>query len=129
MKVIDCSKTENYFVEKRRMTKRQEGVCAINCVDCPLSSSNNGTNKTCRAFENCCASKAVEIIQKWSNEHPQKTYLTDFLDKHPNAPLTNGIPSGLCPYYLGYMTKKEFDECSTNCQQCWDTSIEESEMR
>ena len=126
--MIDCSKTENYFVEKRRMTKRQEGVCAINCVDCPLSSSNNGTNKTCRAFENCCASKAVEIVQKWSNENPPKTFLTDLLEKYPDVPLAkNGYPS-ICPHHLGY-TKEDYINCgSSTCQQCWNTPIEESEV-
>lgn len=125
--MIDCSKTENYFVEKKRMTKTKKYGCEIDCADCPLSSSNNDINISCSSLETDYPDKAIEIVQKWSNEHPQKTYLTDFLDKHPNAPLTNGIPSGLCPYYLGYMTKKEFDECSTNCQGCWNTPIKESE--
>ena len=93
-------------MEKKRMTERKKYVCKIDCGNCPLSSSNNDINISCTSLETDYPDKAIEIVQRWSDEHPQKTYLTDFLDKHPNAPLTNGIPSGLCPYYLGYMTKK-----------------------
>lgn len=132
--MIDCSKTKNYFAEKQRMTKKHKlndgaYICELNCTYCPLSSLNNNTSNkiSCFDLETFYPQRAIEIIQRWSDEHPQKTYLTDFLDKHPNAPLTNGIPSGLCPYYLGYMTKKEFDECFTDCQGCWNTPIVERE--
>lgn len=117
--MIDCNITKNYIHERKRMCE------SYSCFECPLSSKTNGKNKVCRAFENNYPSAAIGLVQKWSDEHPQKTYLTDFLDKHPNAPLTNGIPSGICPYYLGYMAKKEFVECSTNCQKCWNTAIVE----
>lgn len=119
--MIDCSKTKNYLSERNRMCKSNE------CEECALGSYLNGKDKACNAFEDCYPDKAIKIVQKWSNEHSKKTYLTDFLDKHPNAPLTNGIPSSLCPYCFGYMTKKEFYKCSKNCQTCWNTLIEESE--
>lgn len=130
--MIDCSKTKNYFAEKLRMTKNHKlnsgaYICELNCADCPFGITNNGIGIPCSDFEKHYPKKAIAIVQKGSDEHPQKTYLTDFFDKHPNAPLTNGIPSGLCPYYLGYMTKKEFDECFTDCQGCWNTPIVERE--
>lgn len=35
-KMIDCSKTENYFAEKKRMTKRAgNGLCKLGCSNCP----------------------------------------------------------------------------------------------
>ena len=33
------------------------------------------------------ASESSAIIDKWCAEHPQKTYLQDFLEKFPNAKL------------------------------------------
>lgn len=104
--MIDCTKTENYFAERRRMTKRHKlnsgvYVCELNCVDCPLSSFNNGTNVPCADFERFYPKKAIAIIQKWSDEHPQKTYLSEFLKNYPNAPLAdNGTPD-ICPDKLG----------------------------
>lgn len=70
-KMIDCSKTENYFAEKRRMTKeQQDGVCKLKCSSCPLSSFNNGSSDMipCFAFEKFYPEKAIEIVQKWSDE-------------------------------------------------------------
>lgn len=120
--MIDCKLTENYFKEKQRMCENSK------CKDCLMRRLNSDKNVFCEQFEKHNIKAAINILQKWSDEHPQKTYLTDFLDKHPNAPLTNGLPSGLCPYYLGYITKKEFDVCSTNCKDCWNTPVvEESE--
>lgn len=118
---MDCKIAKNYLTERKRMCNM---YVQRNCKGC-VYHTTDGCWRTTMEHNN--PEKAIEIAQKWSNEHPQKTYLTDFLDKHPNAPLANGIPSGICPYYLGYMTKKEFNECSTNCQKCWNTPIKGSE--
>lgn len=37
--MIDCTKTENYLAEKRRMTKKHKlnvgaYICELNCTDC-----------------------------------------------------------------------------------------------
>lgn len=74
--MIDCTKTENYLAEKRRMTKeQQDGVCKLKCSGCPLSSFNNGSRDMvpCFAFEKLYPEEAIEIVQKWSNENPQKS--------------------------------------------------------
>lgn len=71
--MIDCSKTENYFIEKLRMTKRtREEGCKIKCSECPLSCQNNGTSEftSCITFEMLYPEKAIEIVQRWSDEHP-----------------------------------------------------------
>ena len=118
---MDCSKTENYFKEKARMTKLQkDGVCKINCSYCPLSVKNNGTDFPCSIFETQYTKKAIEIVQKWSDEHPPKTYLSEFLKAYPNAKLRNdGIPLGVCPYNLGLKDKDDCDKYQT-CVECWN---------
>lgn len=78
--MIDCSKTENYLIEKLRMTKRaKSGICKIKCSDCPLCSKNNGISEyiSCISFEMYHPEKAIEIVQRWSDEHPQRTYLSE----------------------------------------------------
>lgn len=124
--MIDCSKTENYFAEKQRMTKQQkDGVCKLDCSDCPLSSSNNGTGISCSHFETGYPEEAIAIMQKWSDEHPQKTYLSELLEHFPNVPLTTTeIPEDICPFHLGFMSK---DDCRNdrNCIKCWNQPIEE----
>lgn len=128
--MIDCKLTKNYFMEKKRMTERKKYVCKIDCGNCPLSSSNNDINISCTSLETDYPDKAIEIVQRWSDEHPQKTYLTDLLEKYPDVPLAkNGYPS-ICPHHLGY-TKEDYINCgSSTCQQCWNTPVvEESEVK
>lgn len=133
--MIDCSKTENYFAEKLRMTKKNKlnggaYICELNCTECPLSSLNNGTtdNMACSDFETFYPEKAIAIVQKWSDEHPQKTFLTEYLKHYLNAPLgDNGTPN-FCPYRLGLMS---IDDCRIdhNCVKCWNQPIEDGEER
>lgn len=126
--MIDCSRTENYFKEKARMTKKRKyGVCKLKCTDCPLFITNNGIGDSCTNLEIHYPKKTVEIIQKWSDEHPPKTYLSEFLKNYPNAKLrADRTPQGACLYDLGLISK---DDCrkKPNCIECWNQPIEESE--
>lgn len=80
---IDCSKTENYFIEKSRMTNG----CQYPCTTCPLSYKNNGKKVSCSKLQDDFTKEAMEIVQKWSDEHERKTILEDFLEKYPNVKL------------------------------------------
>lgn len=126
--MIDCSKTENYFAEKLRMTKRtKNGLCENKCSNCPLCSNNNGEGLFCPDFEMYYPEKAVKAVQKWSDEHPQKTYLTEFLKHYPNAELNPiGVPKGICPYDLGLMNRYDCRK-DRNCVKCWNQIIEDGE--
>lgn len=119
--MIDCSKAENYFAEKQRMTKPQKnGICKLECADCPLGIENNGTNTECPYFETLYTKKAIAIVQKWSDEHPQKTYLNEFLKHYPDVKLLgDGTPKCLCPHQLGL---KDIDGCREHytCAECWN---------
>lgn len=127
--MIDCSKTENYFAEKRRMTMAKRlsakwGVCKLSCNECPLFITNNGIGDSCTNLEAHCPKKAVEIIQKWSDEHPQKTYLSEFLKNYPNALLNDtGLPKDVCLYNLG-LTDCRNDR---NCVDCWNQPLKDGE--
>lgn len=118
--MIDCMKTENYFAEKKRMIKRAGiGVCRIKCEDCPLGITNNGMNVLCSELETLYPEKAISIIQKWSDKHPQRTYLSELLRTFPNAELNcNGTPKRIhCPHHLGL---KDIDNCDKGCVECWN---------
>lgn len=128
--MIDCNITKNYFNEKQRMAKKRKlyaGIykCELDCSDCPLSSLNNDATDrmTCSEFETLCPEQAIKVVQRWSDEHPPKTYLSEFLKHYPNVQLYDaGIPKGICPYHLGLMSK---DNCRKdhNCVKCWNQPI------
>lgn len=116
-----------YFEEKRRMLdslgRIRERCVGVACRDCPLSSKNNGIDISCVEFEALYPERAVKIVEKWSQEHPRKTMLEDFLEKFPKAPLKKGIPKFACPKYLGYTDTE--DICDGKCVDCWNRPLEE----
>lgn len=124
--MIDCNIAKNYFNEKLRMTKRtRKGLCKIDCSMCPLCSENNGTSGlvSCTTLEMLHPEKAISIVQRWSDGHPQKTYLTELLKAFPNAQLNDsGMPKGMCPHELGL---KDIDCGKTDnaCVECWNQPI------
>lgn len=125
--MIDCSKTENYFAEKQRMTKKHKlnhggYACKLNCADCPLSHLNNCSTMLCSDFETLYPEKAIVIVQKWSDEHPQKTYLSKLLEHIPNVSLEDDGTPNFCPYRLGLIS---IDDCrkDRNCVKCWNLPI------
>lgn len=126
--MIDCSKTANYLSERLRMTKRSKGKgCDIKCSECPLSYTNNGASEfmSCITFEMHYPLQAISIVQRWSNEHPRRTYLSEFLKNYPNAKLDeDGTPHKLCPWHLGLIS---VNSCRNNCARCWSQPVEESE--
>lgn len=127
--MIDCSKTENYFAEKLRMTKRtRRQGCKIKCSECPLSSQNNGTSDSmsCITFEMYHPEKAIVIVQKWSDEHPQRTYLSEFLKNYPNAPLEDDGAPEICLSSLG-LTNYNGCRNGITCLECWNQPIEDDE--
>ena len=119
--MIDCSRVKNYFSEKRRMIRKHGYVCKLNCAaDCPLNWSKNGTDVSCEKLEMLYPEQAISIVQKWSDENPQKTFLTELLNIFPNTLLAdNGMPKHLCPYHLGLMNR---DDCRKyhDCAECWN---------
>lgn len=124
--MIDCNITKNYFSEKARMSKTtKSGTCKVVCEKCPLSSDNNGVGECCTDFEMLYPEKAIAIVQKWSDEHPQKTFVTELLKNYPCAVVNgDGIPNSVCPYDLGLMDKHD---CRKTCIECWNQPIEDGE--
>lgn len=124
--MIDCTKTENYLAEKQRMTKKHKPnagayICELDCLDCPLSHSNNGIGEPCFGLETLYPEKVIAIVQKWSDEHPQKTYLSEFLKNYPNAPLVHDGTPEICLRKLGLTDIKT---CRVGgCVECWNQPI------
>ena len=43
------------------------------CIDCPLSSDNNGVQQQCQYFIIDCPEKAESLLKEWLTRHPVKT--------------------------------------------------------
>lgn len=120
--MINCKQVENYMCEKLRMCKIFE------CSKCPLNIADSGY-LACNAYEMNNPTEAINIVQKWSNGHPQRTLLTEFLKSYPNVELNNcGYPTKISPCSLGVVTDiicgKPYSAKATRCQDCWNMPIE-----
>ena len=84
---------------------------------------------SCATLEGYYPEKAVAIVQRWSDEHQPKTYLSGFLKNYPNAPLAKDGTPMLCPSKLGLIDIKGCMKINRNCDciKCWNQLIEESE--
>ena len=67
------------------LKNKERCVCRSSCSRCPFNSTNNGKNVECEDLEVLYPERAVEIIEKWSAEHPVKTRQSEFLKLFPNA--------------------------------------------
>ena len=124
---MDCSKTINFFPELKRLCDSRTACTAdaANKEQCPLYGFCKCTITT-RSVEEITT--AVENLQKWSDEHPRKTYAQDFFEKFPKAPndklakseypdaCRNMIYGGGCP---------KIDPEIDSCYECWNELMEE----
>ena len=68
-----------YLKEKVRMCIEHR------CRNCPLGKAGDEQYySTCRACEEEHPEEAVEVVKKWSAEHPKKTRQSEFLKMFPN---------------------------------------------
>ena len=105
--------------------RTQQRMCGTypTCKGCPMAYETKHS-ATCSQsqIENDFPEKAVEIVKKWSEEHPKKTLLTEFLEKYPNAYLLdNGLPV-ICPKNLDSIRNIR---CDSNCEACWNEPLED----
>ena len=128
---MDCNKTINFLHELKRLCASRDGCVAdaANKERCPMFGIC-GDLPTRICDED--AEAAIEIVQKWSDEHPKKTYAQDFFEKFPKAKGgIDGTPF-LCRQriYGGVPLKGaewECEECdyTGTCKDCWNEQMEE----
>lgn len=110
-----------------KFLKLWDRLCRKNsCIQCPLSSFNNQVDIVCKEFLKKFPEKAVEIVEAWAKEHPEKTYFQDLREKYPNA-LIHPISSNpaVCRRMLyGGNCPREKDNEKMECIDCWNEPME-----
>lgn len=117
---IDCSNAINFLKERNRMCH------TIKCCECSLSHGNNEMGMRCGKFVTHYPKRAVRVVQKWSDENPLRTYLSELLKAFPNTRLNeDGTPTGICPSMLNSMLDRTKIQCKEGgCIKCWNEPIE-----
>lgn len=95
--------------------------CTINdCSKCPMDNiEGNCPENIYNHFD-----EANELILKWCEEHPIKTYKMDFLEKFPNAILNSDNSPRTCRNYL-YGICNVCTHVELKCSDCWNEPMEE----
>ena len=121
---MDCSKTINFFPELKRLCDSRDD-CEAGVDDkeqCPMFEvCNYSLTKFCTKD----AIKLVESLQKWSDEHPKKTYAQDFFEKFPDAPSgSDGTPFVCRKEIYGEVPPKD-GRCDYRgaCYRCWNEPL------
>ena len=124
MAKIDCSVTVNYSREHARMCKHY--TACVKCHECPMGSSRNGKGYNCKLLLFKHPETAIDIVQRWSDEHPVKTRLDDLLEKYPDVVVeSNGCPV-FYPAALGYCNNCDicrYGDGDTH-RLCWDEPVD-----
>ena len=110
--------------EFRRMCSANTGSClACPLLDWRYSNSCSCTDMTKVSEE--LMKERIEIVEKWSKEHPVKTLAQDFFEKFPNAPTYSGCKTPvICPNHCGYKVEPGC-EGDHDCITCWNRPLED----
>lgn len=109
------------FKEAMRIWKR---MCKTNaCESRPMW----GKADACPDLLWNAATDVEVILAKWAEEHPERTRINDFLDKHPHAPMCDDGTPKVCAYHCGYCAECSASRGAVGCFECWREPLEEAE--
>lgn len=120
------------FIEERnRMCERYWQVDG-DCDGCPLVYT-----RECNEMRNMvddsgkAVGKVVEIVEKWSKEHPRKTRQSVFLEQYPEAQIDDNDVLSVCPAVISLSHRKDGGGCfnihkvCANCRrEFWMQEVE-----
>ena len=112
--------------EKAKILRDFGRMCdSFSCITCVMHRKNNRTGEECVKFIKNNPQKAIEIIEAWAKEHPERTYIMDFLEKFPQAKRDrDGLPC-FCVQELGDI-KSCPDIALRPCEECWNQPMDYS---
>lgn len=107
-----------YLKERERMCNSYNNMC---------DGCGFGKVPKCNRTEEDNPEKAVEIVEKWSAEHPMKTRQSEFLKMFPNAPLRENGSIAICPLDVDRDAKcsqKQGARCPDCQKEYWFAEVE-----
>lgn len=121
---MDCSKTIDFFAEAKR-----------HCDSRTACEADAANKEQCPMFEVCDrplteiyvedAIKAMKSLQKWSDEHPKKTYAQDFFEKFPKAQSNSDGTPFVCRKRIYGGIRSTLEDCDYTgaCYRCWSEPL------
>ena len=108
--------------------KQYQRMCKEGCSKCHLKDKECFSGYISEISQSIY--DIVNVVEQWSQAHPQKTMMDDFFEKHPNAPRTeDGAPRNICPGDCGYTSEPEShsicEKFNDDCAVCWSRPVKD----
>lgn len=102
-----------FLKEKNRMCNKYK-----NCFECPVGTKTGGCQTGIVREQEMTEEELVSIVEKWSDEHPEKTRQSEFMKMFPDADLDKFGVINICPDSADKTHHKD-DFCfSSDCHEC-----------
>lgn len=125
-----------FLKAKDRMCKSFNDNCKNkdgNNFCCGLRYEADKSGESCEEYISNRPTKAVEIVERWTKDHPKKTRQSEFLKLFPEAPIFEGVleikPCKLVGSKLNTEECHSYDEFGlSGCYECrkkyWNEEVE-----
>ena len=114
------------MMEVKEFIREVNRMCAYHGGNC-----YGKEHKTCELASYDCKDlmnmpeTAVDIVEKWTKEHPHKTRQSEFLELFPNATLDENGVIRICPNYIDSTVKCYTEvDCKDCCKEYWSKEVE-----
>lgn len=102
----------------------------MRCRGCEIAKHMEG-NESCNDYIKRCPAEAVEIVERWTKEHPLKTRQSELLKIFPNARRWDNFID-LCPQMIENFDCPQKHEGDTwkSCTECkrqyWNAEVKDN---
>lgn len=107
-----------FIKEAKRMCQSYE-----ECEACPAN-ADGFDDCLINTEQNIDEENAVNIVEKWAKEHPEKTRQDVFLEQYPEALFDGSGAMLLCPRYISAAHRNGDGMCKDPTKKCVDCSYE-----
>lgn len=106
------------FIEERKRLCDMHSCCS----ECPAKGKVSGCKLSITSGEE--AEKQIELVERWSAEHPQKTRQDIFLEQYPEAKIGQSGVLAICPRYVSAVHRNKYGSCAKDDTKCSDCQQE-----
>lgn len=106
----------------------------MRCRGCEIAKHMEG-NESCNDYIKRCPAEAVEIVERWTKEHPRKTRQNELLKLFPRVSMTADGVIAFCPESMDsafVCPIKERDHYDPECGECrkkyWLEEVEDDDQ-
>ena len=118
--MADCTKTVDFLREWGRMCDTYDG-----CEKCPIRTKEIGNGLSCVETIQRHQTDAIDVVQKWSDEHPVMTWEGKLKELLPNADI-GALTATLCPSDIFGKNAQRNCDGENPCDECWAGEYKEA---